>query len=98
MNKVELSRSLLEEFSQYGFLTQNLVFWVENLPFARVRESHMAGSFLYKVKKMSPFPIFAVLFVSSIGAYKTASNKNGGMLTYKNIICANIYYFKFTLT
>lgn len=58
----------------------------------------MAGSFLYKVKKMFPFPIFAVLFVSSMGAYKMASNKKGGMLTYKNIICTNIYYFKLSLT
>lgn len=57
----------------------------------------MAGSFLYKVKKMFPFPIFAVLFVSSIGAYKMASNKKGGMLTYENIICTNIYYFELSL-
>lgn len=90
MNKVELSRYLPAEVSQYGFLTRNITFRVEHLPFARVRESHMAGSFLYKVKKMFPFPIFAVLFVSSIGAYKTASNKKGGTLTYKNIICANV--------
>lgn len=80
-NKVELSRYPPAEVSQYGFLRCNLIFRVENLPFARVRESHMAGSFLYKVKKMFPFPIFAVLFVSSIGAYKMASNKKGGMLT-----------------
>lgn len=76
-------------FAQCEFLTCNLLFTVENLPVARVRESHMATSFLYKVKKMIPFPIFAVLFVSSIGAYKMASNKKGGMLTYKNII--NLY-------
>lgn len=97
-NKVELSRYLPAAISQCWFLTRNLIFRVENLPFARVRESHMAGSFLYKVKKMFPFPIFAVLFVSSIGAYKMASNKKGGMLTYKNTICTNIYYFKLTLT
>lgn len=75
--------------AQFGFLACNLLFIVENSPLARVRESHMAVSFLYKVKKMTPFPIFAVLFVSSIGAYRMASNKKGGMLTYKNII--NVY-------
>jgi len=72
--------------AEFGFLPCNLLFTVGNLPSARVRESHMAASFLYKVKKMIPFPIFAVLFVSSIGAYKKASKKKGGMLTYKNII------------
>lgn len=75
--------------AQFRFLTHNLLFTVENLPFSIVRESHMASSFLYKVKKMMPSPIFAVLFVSSIGAYKMASNKKGGMLTYKSII--NLY-------
>lgn len=91
--KVELSR-YLPEVSRYGFLTHNGISRVEHLLFARVRESHKAGSFLYRVKKMFPFPIFAVLLVSSIGAYKTASNKKGGTLTYKNIIWTNICYLK----
>lgn len=55
----------------------------------------MATSFLYKVKKTIPLPIFAVLFVSSIGAYKTASNKKGGTLTYKNTINKHVLITEF---
>lgn len=88
--------TVCQVLAQSGFLTCNLLFIVGNLPFGRVRESQMATSFLYKVKKIIPFPIFAVLLVSSIGAYKMASNKKGGMLTYKNIINVQ-YYLQFLI-
>lgn len=57
----------------------------------------MPTSFLYKVKKTIPFPIFAVLFVSSIGAYRMASNKKGGTLTYRNIINEHVLILQFVM-
>uniref|UniRef100_A0A8D2FH67 Uncharacterized protein n=1 Tax=Theropithecus gelada TaxID=9565 RepID=A0A8D2FH67_THEGE len=38
-----------------------------NLPPVTERVSHMAASFLYKVKTMVSFPIFALLLSSSMG-------------------------------
>lgn len=81
--------------TQLGFFTSGLFLPAEHLPFATARDSHMATSFLYRVKKTTPLPIFAVLFVSSIGAYRTASNKKGGTLTYKNTVSRHILITEF---
>lgn len=43
--------------------------------------SQRPAVFLGSVKSATPFPIFATLFSSSIGAKKKASNRNGGKLT-----------------